>query len=136
MKLTVKGFIALMAALLLAVLGGWMWGAVDHARTDDALMQAGAGLHVAAARARMLEARVDLFEVNFGNASRHLEAARADLKAAAQSFDRLGRTSDAEAMRNALARVAQHGTPAAQRKVKAAVHKRFPSIGKKKSKKS
>ena len=38
--------------------------------------------------------------------------------------------------RNALARVAQHGTPAVQRKVKAAVHKRFPSIGKKKSKKS
>ncbi len=105
MKLTVKGFIALMAALLLAVLGGWMWGAVDHARTDNALVQAGVGLHVAAARARMLEARVDLFEVNFGNASRHLEAARGDLKAAAQSFDRLGRTRDAEAMRNALARV-------------------------------
>ena len=38
--------------------------------------------------------------------------------------------------RNALARVAQHGTKAEQKKVKAAVHKRFPSIGKKKSKKS
>ena len=38
--------------------------------------------------------------------------------------------------RNALARVAQHGAPAEQRKVKAAVQKRFPSIGKKKSKKS
>jgi len=39
--------------------------------------------------------------------------------------------------RNALARVAQHGTAAEQKKVKAAVHKRFPSIGKaKKSKKS
>ncbi len=35
--------------------------------------------------------------------------------------------------RNALARVAQHGTPAEQKKVKAAVHQRFPSIGKKKS---
>jgi hypothetical protein len=33
--------------------------------------------------------------------------------------------------RNALARVAQHGTPAEQKKVKAAVKKRFPSIGKK-----
>jgi hypothetical protein len=30
--------------------------------------------------------------------------------------------------RNALARVAQHGTPAEQKKVKAAVKKRFPSI--------
>jgi hypothetical protein len=33
--------------------------------------------------------------------------------------------------RNALARVAQHGTPAEQKKVKAAVRTRFPSIGKK-----
>ena len=32
--------------------------------------------------------------------------------------------------RNALARVAQHGTPAEQKKVEAAVRKRFPSIGK------
>jgi hypothetical protein len=35
--------------------------------------------------------------------------------------------------RNALARVAQNGTPAEQKKVKAAVKKRFPSIGKKKT---
>jgi hypothetical protein len=37
--------------------------------------------------------------------------------------------------RNALARVAQRGTPAEQKKVKAEVQKRFPSIGTK-SKKS
>ncbi len=34
--------------------------------------------------------------------------------------------------RNALARVAQNGTEAEQKKVKAAVKKRFPGIGKKK----
>ncbi|MDT4911689.1 MAG: hypothetical protein QOC66_817 [Pseudonocardiales bacterium] len=38
--------------------------------------------------------------------------------------------------RNALARVSQNGTPAEQKKVKAAVRKRFPSIGKKDTKKS
>ena len=38
--------------------------------------------------------------------------------------------------RNALARVAQNGTPAEQKKVRAAVKKRFPSIGAKKAKKS
>ena len=38
--------------------------------------------------------------------------------------------------RNALARVAQHGTPAEQKKVKAAVKRRFPSIGRKKHNKS
>ena len=37
--------------------------------------------------------------------------------------------------RNALARVAQSGTAAEQKKVRAAVKKRFPSIGKKKKKK-
>lgn len=38
--------------------------------------------------------------------------------------------------RNALARVAQHGTSAEQKKVAAAVKKRFPSLGNKKKKKS
>jgi uncharacterized protein DUF6582 len=38
--------------------------------------------------------------------------------------------------RNALARVEQNGTAAEKKKVKAAVKKRFPSLGKKKSKKS
>jgi hypothetical protein len=33
--------------------------------------------------------------------------------------------------RNALARVAQNGSPAEQKKVRAAVKKRFPSLGKK-----
>jgi hypothetical protein len=36
--------------------------------------------------------------------------------------------------RNALARVAQHGTPAEKKKVRQAVKKRFPSIGKKSKK--
>lgn len=37
---------------------------------------------------------------------------------------------DASHARNALARVAQHGSPAEQKKVRAAVHRRFPNIGK------
>ena len=38
--------------------------------------------------------------------------------------------------RNALARVAQNGSPAEQKKVRAAVAKRFPSLGKKPKKHS
>lgn len=38
--------------------------------------------------------------------------------------------------RNALARVAQKGTPEEQKKVRAAVKKRYPGIGKKKAKTS
>jgi hypothetical protein len=37
--------------------------------------------------------------------------------------------------RNALARVAQNGSPAEKKKVKAAVKKRFPSLGKKRTSK-
>lgn len=33
--------------------------------------------------------------------------------------------------RNALARVSQHGTPAEKKRVRAAVKRKFPSIGKK-----
>ncbi len=36
--------------------------------------------------------------------------------------------------RNALARVAQHGTPSEKARVRAAVKRRFPSIGKRKKK--
>lgn len=39
---------------------------------------------------------------------------------------------DASHARNALARVAQHGTPAEKEKVRAAVHGKFPQIGKSK----
>lgn len=37
--------------------------------------------------------------------------------------------------RNALARVSQFGTPAQKAKVRAAVHRRFPGIGRRKRKK-
>lgn len=36
---------------------------------------------------------------------------------------------DANHARNALARVAQHGSPAEKAKVRAAVHRKFPGIG-------
>lgn len=40
---------------------------------------------------------------------------------------------DASHARNALARVSQHGSPEEKAKVRAAVHRKFPGIGKKKS---
>jgi hypothetical protein len=38
---------------------------------------------------------------------------------------------DASHARNALARVSQHGSPAEKAKVRAAVHRKYPAIGKK-----
>lgn len=45
--------------------------------------------------------------------------------------DRSYPIQDKSHARNALARVSQHGTPAVKKKVRAAVHKKYPSIGKK-----
>jgi hypothetical protein len=95
----------MLAALALAVLGGWIWGATGKWRAEEALTKAGAGLHLANARGNMLAARVSLFEVNFGDASRSLESAKADLVTAADAFDRLRLGSEAAAAREVAARV-------------------------------
>jgi hypothetical protein len=105
MKVTFKLVLAMLAALALAVLGGWIWGATGQSRTEAALARAGVGLHLADARGNMLAARVSLFEVNFGDASRELENARADLLAAAAAFDGLRLKPEAAAARDVAARV-------------------------------
>ena len=102
---TLKAILAMLAALALAVLGGWIWGSAGQARAEDALSRAGAGLHLANARGNLLAARVSLFEVNFGDASRCLESARADLQTAADAFERLRLKDEAAAAREAVARV-------------------------------
>ena len=105
MKITLKAVLVLLVALALAVLGGWIWGARGHWRAEDALARAGVGLHLANARGNMLAARVNLFEVNFGDASRSLETAKADLVTAAEGFDRMGLSDEAAAAREVASRV-------------------------------
>ncbi len=53
-------------------------------------------------------------------------------KAFAEPGKRAYPIQDKAHARNALARVSQHGTAAEKKKVRAAVHKKYPSIGKKK----
>lgn len=105
MKVTLKAVLVMLAALALAVLGGWIWGATGRWHSEEALAKAGAGLHLANARGNMLAARVNLFEVNFGDASRSLEDAKSDLVIAAGAFDRMGLKADAASARDVAARV-------------------------------
>lgn len=67
------------------------------------------------------------------NARRNTKAGRA--KMASSSFGvpskKKYRIDDKPHARNALARVAQHGTPAEKKQVRAAVRRKYPSIGKK-----
>jgi hypothetical protein len=104
-KVTLQAVLVMLVALALAVLGGWIWGAAGQRRAEEALAKAGVGLHLANARGSMLAARVSLFEVNFGDASRSLENARADLLTAAEAFDRLRLRDEAAAAREVVARL-------------------------------
>jgi hypothetical protein len=105
MKVTLKAILFMLVALALAALGGWIWGVTGQWRAEEALANAGVRLHVTSARSHMLAARVNLFEVNFGEASRSLESAKADLVTAAEAFDRLGFGAEAAAAREVAARV-------------------------------
>ena len=105
MKVTLKAVLVMLVAVALAVLGGWIWGARGHGRAEDALAKTGVGLHLADARGNMLAARVNLFEVNFGDASRNLEHAKADLVTAAEALDGMGLTLEAAAAREVGSRV-------------------------------
>lgn len=104
---TFKAFLALLLALAFAVAGGWVWGAAGRSRAEDALAKAGAGLHLAHAQGDLLAARVNLFELNFGEALKSLERSRADLTTVAETFDRMRLTQEAAAAREAVARVVE-----------------------------
>jgi hypothetical protein len=105
MKVTLKAVLVVLIALALACVGGWIWGATGRWRAEEGLAKAGIGLHLANARGDMLAARVDLFEVNFGDASRSLESANANLAAAAEAFDGMRLKDEAAAAREVAARV-------------------------------
>lgn len=96
--------IILVAGLLLA--SGWLWGASGRWAAESAERDARLHLAVARARASLIAARVDVFERNFGQASRSLEQAKTWLGQAAAALEGAGRTAEATAVREAIARSA------------------------------
>jgi hypothetical protein len=62
---------------------------------------------LAEARASLLAARVDLFEINFGKASADIERGKRALSAAASLLDRSGRASATAAIREAIGKAGE-----------------------------
>jgi hypothetical protein len=101
MKLILGIGVALLAALGL----GWAWGASGRSDINRALRIAELRDGLLEARAAVLEARLDIYSVNFGEASRHLEAARSALRAAEARLNGLDRQDDVTRLKIALTRI-------------------------------
>jgi hypothetical protein len=100
-----KLVLGMIVALAVVLLGGWVWGASgngERARTLAASALRGDRLE---ARNAVLTARLDLYDVNFGEASRHLENARAPLRRAEEQLKSLGREGDLKRLQPASTRI-------------------------------
>jgi hypothetical protein len=69
------GWLAL--AVLIALGGGWLWGASGKYTVDRERRALEVRVDFSDARAEMLDTRVSLFQQDFGDARRHLDAAQA-----------------------------------------------------------
>ena len=100
-----KRILGVGVALLVAVGAGWVWGASGRSDISRALRAAELRDGLLDGRTAVLDARLDIYSVNFGEASRHLEAARTALRAAVPRLNELSRVEDAKRVEAALTRI-------------------------------
>ena len=93
--------------LLVALGVGWFWGASGRWAVERALQAAELRSDLFEARSLVLAARVDLYNVNFGDASRHLSDAKGALGHATERLKAGGRTEVAKQLDPALARIGE-----------------------------
>ena len=91
--------------LVVALLAGWIWGASGRSEMARALQTSELRSELLGARAAVLDARVAIYSVNFGEASRHLEDARGLLGRADERLKSLGRDDDVRRVQTALASI-------------------------------
>lgn len=75
-KVVLAGLVALIVCLGL----GYVWGASGRGAAEEALANTRQQLDLAEARGRLLDARVSLYNNNFGDASRSFEEAKEPLR--------------------------------------------------------
>ena len=98
-----KLILGVAAGLAVALLAGWIWGRSGQSDTARALQAAELRSELLGARAAVLDARVAIYSVNFGEASRHLEDARGLLGRADERLKSLGRDAEVREVQTAQA---------------------------------
>jgi hypothetical protein len=81
-----------------------VWGASGKYSLSRSLDEARQQLDIAEARGHLLDARVSLYNVNFGDASRHLEEAKAPLRRVQDRYQGMGNGTAA----NSVAAAVEH----------------------------
>lgn len=105
MNTTVKLALGVLVALLVAGAGGWLWGASGRWENERALQRAELRNDLLEAHSLLLAARLSIYDVNFGDASRHFENAKAFLRRTEERLKSLGSAEDAERLDLAVATI-------------------------------
>lgn len=104
MKTTKLALVAV-AVLLVALLAGYLWGASGRRAADRELEAAALRTELLESRDALLTARLDVYNVNFGDASRHFEEAKAPLRRARERYQQIGKNAAAGSLAAALEHV-------------------------------
>jgi len=97
--------IAVIAALIVAFGVGYAFGGSGRFQLQNALDESRTRLDVSEARGQLLDGRVSLYNVNFGDASRHFEEAKAPLRRVRERYQKIGKNAAAGSIGAALAHV-------------------------------
>lgn len=81
-----KLFLWTVLALIVCVLGGYVWGRSGRGELESTVNDVKQQLDLAEARGEILDGRVSLYNNNFGDASRHFETAKAPLQRVKQRY--------------------------------------------------
>jgi hypothetical protein len=92
---------------LVVLVAGWLWGASGRWDAQASAKDAELRLRLSEAQASLARARVDLFELNYGEASRRIGQGMRALSDAANRLDANGQKETADAVRDAFAKATQ-----------------------------
>jgi hypothetical protein len=97
-----KFFMSVIVGVLVTLGAGFVWGASGRFSIQNALDETKQRLDLAEARGALLEARVSVYNVNFGDAGRHFEEAKAPLRRARERYQQIGKNAAAGSLTAAL----------------------------------
>src|SRR5713101_7614532 len=100
-----KLVLGITVGLAVALFAGYIWGRSGRSDMARALQTSELRGELVGARAAVLDARVAIYSVNFGEASRHLEDARDLLARADERLKSLGRDHELRQVQTALASI-------------------------------